>query len=221
MAGLVRPHIAGLAGVALAVAFLVRKPREGWRQLAPVVKGVSAVIVLAIAVFLVGQSERFLERSGIDTESGLQTALGQITTRTSQGGSYFGPSVLESPGRAPAATATVLFRPLIVEANNAQAAVAAVETTFLFLFFVARIRWLWAALRSLRRQPYVAFALAYTGLFVFAFSGIANFGLLVRQRVQMWPFFLVLLCVPPLQRMRRRASHDLLPAGDRFTLRRP
>jgi hypothetical protein len=39
--------------------------------------------------------------------------------------------------------------------------------------------------------------IAYTGLFIIAFSGLANFGLLARQRVQLLPLFFVLLAVPP------------------------
>jgi hypothetical protein len=60
-----------------------------------------------------------------------------------------------------------------------------------------RYQWIWAAVLSIRRQPYVAFALMYTGIFVVAFSGFANFGLLARERVQMFPLALVALAVPP------------------------
>ena len=40
------------------------------------------------------------------------------------------------------------------------------------------------------------FALIYTLVFVYAFSTIGNFGILVRQRVQVYPLFLVLLALP-------------------------
>ena len=46
------------------------------------------------------------------------------------------------------------------------------------------------------RTPYVVFALAYTAMFVLAFSAIGNFGLLTRQRTQVLPFVLVLLAMP-------------------------
>lgn len=72
-------------------------------------------------------------------------------------------------------------------------------------------------MRSVRRQSYVAFALVFTGLFVFAFSGFANFGLLVRQRAQVMPLFLVLLAVPPTigASTRKKASAEPLaiPVG--------
>jgi hypothetical protein len=44
----------------------------------------------------------------------------------------------------------------------------------------------------------VAFAAAYSVGFVMAFANIGNFGILVRQRTQLLPLFLVLLCLPPV-----------------------
>ena len=76
-------------------------------------------------------------------------------------------------------------------------ALVAIEGGFLALFTLIRIPWIVAALKSIRRQPYVLFSLVYAALFIYAFSAFANFGLLVRERVQLTPLFLVLLCVPP------------------------
>jgi hypothetical protein len=55
----------------------------------------------------------------------------------------------------------------------------------------------------------VAFALTYVGLFVVAFASVGNFGILVRQRVQVMPFLLVLLVVPV------SAQSPTLPGGER------
>jgi len=49
------------------------------------------------------------------------------------------------------------------------------------------------------------FSLVYSVLFIVAYSSYANFGLLARQRVQLYPFFLILLSIPPVTR-RRGAS---------------
>ena len=62
------------------------------------------------------------------------------------------------------------------------------------------------------RTPYVAFALAYTAMFVLAFSAIGNFGLLTRQRTQVLPFVLVLLAVPAA---RRPVDDPATAANDR------
>ncbi|HEX6331130.1 MAG TPA: hypothetical protein VF129_07565, partial [Actinomycetota bacterium] len=88
---------------------------------------------------------------------------------------------------------TVLFRPFIFEAHNTQALVAAVEGSVLIAIVLYHWRSLVASLRGFRRQPYVAFVLAYVAMFIVGFSSIANFGILARQRVQLYPLFFVLL----------------------------
>ena len=196
LAALARPHVAGLLGVALVIGFVVRRSRIELGHLAPVVKGLSVCLVVVVAALLVARTDRFLrDESRIDTSGGVGSVLTEVSERTGQGGSEFAPSILQSPLRAPVAVPTVLFRPLVFDAHNVQSLIAAVEGTFLLLLSVLRISWIVGALRSFRRWPYVAFAFAFTGLFVIAFSSVANFGLLARERVQLLPLYLVLLCV--------------------------
>ena len=196
-AWLVRPHVAGLVAIALAGGFLMKKSSSQARLLAPVGKAVAFTGLVAIALVLVMQTDRFLKNAGFKPQQGITAVLTGVQERTQQGGSSFAPSVFESPARAPVAAVTVLFRPLIVDAHNVQALISGIEGTFLFLFALVRYRWILAALGSIRRQPYVAFAIGYTALFVVAFSSVANFGLLARERTQLLPFFLVLLTIPP------------------------
>jgi hypothetical protein len=162
--------------------------------------GLAALVV--VAFLLLSRTDDFLKRSAIHTQSGVTGVLRQTTERTEQGGSSFAPSILESPTRAPVAVVTVLYRPFILEVHNPQAFAASIETGFLLVLTLIRWRSLVAVVRSLRRRPYVAMALVYTGLFVLAFSGFANFGLLARERAQLLPMFLVLVCLPS------RASDD-------------
>ncbi|HXF72487.1 MAG TPA: hypothetical protein VNO79_07765, partial [Actinomycetota bacterium] len=117
--------------------------------------------------------------------------------------------------RTPVAAGTVLFRPLLFDAHNLQALVAAVEGTFLLLLCLFRYRWGLAALRSMRRQPYAAFAAAYSLGFILAFSSVANFGLLARERVQLLPLFLALVCVPPPGERARPVAEPARAAGAR------
>jgi hypothetical protein len=197
MAVLVRPHLAGLIGVGLAIAYILRRPGEQLRQLAPVAKVLSIGIVAIIAAVVVVRAERFLRDAGVETDKGVAGVQSSITFRTSQGGSYFAPSILQSPTQTPRAVLTVLFRPLPFEAHNGPSFVSSLENSFLLVFALVRIPWSFAALRSIRRQPYVALAIAYVGMFILAFSSFANFGNLVRQRVQVLPFVVLLLCIPP------------------------
>ncbi len=201
LAALVRPHVAGMLGLSLAVAYVLRRPNARLRHVAPIGKLLALGAVALVAAVLVSRTDRFLRSSNIETGGGVQNVLTQVTERTREGKAKFAPSILESPGRAPVAAVTVLFRPLLFDAHNAQSAAAAVEGTFLLLLSVVRVPWALAALRSARRQPFVALAVAYTVLFVIGFSAMANFGIIARQRVQVLPFYLILLCIP-----RRRAE---------------
>jgi hypothetical protein len=183
--------------LALAGGYLLRRPRPELRQLGPLVKVFSLAVLALLAAVLVVRTNRFLQQSGIDTTGGANSVISGVTERTAGGGSAFAPpSIIQSPLRAPIGIASVLFRPFVTDAHNLQSMATALEGSFLLVLSIVRIRWLVAALKSIRRQPYVAFALLYTGMFVVAFSSIANFGLLARERVQLLPLYLVLFTVP-------------------------
>jgi len=120
--------------------------------------------------------------------------------RSFLGDSRFRAPAVRSTRSAPKIAASVLFRPHLLEAHNRQAMVAALETSFLALLTLRRARWLAAALRSMPRQPYVAGAVAGSATLIAYMSRVANFGMLVRQRASVWPFYAVLLCIPPKTR---------------------
>lgn len=202
MMTVVRPHVAAMVGLGVVAAYLIKPTDPRRREMAPVVKGGVLILLVLGSLLLVQRTDEFLRESGVKGE-GVTDTLAQTSFNTSQGGSQFTTSILDSPGRAPVAILTVLFRPLLSEAGNFQAALAALEGTTLLVCAIWRWRWIVAAARSIRRQPYVAMALAYVAVFVFGFSSIANFGILARQRVQMLPFFFVLLAIPP-----RRGGED-------------
>lgn len=196
-AAIVRPHVAAMIAVAAAGAYLLARPRPELRQLAVVVKTMGLIAVAVIAVLLVRQADRFLEERGVDADKGVTSALEDSSRGGASGGSLFAPQIIRSPKGVPGAVLTVLFRPFVTEVNTVQGMVAAAEGLFLLGLCVIRARWIGQALRSVRRRPYIAVALAFTAMFIFAFSSFANFGLLARQRVQLIPLFLVLLSVPP------------------------
>jgi hypothetical protein len=203
---LVRPHIAGMAGFAMLVAYLLARPPRRLGAMGPVMKVLALGVLVAAAMVLLGQTRSYLVNKGIDPEEGVSSVLAESSRRTTQGGSSFeSPSAITSPARFPMATVTILFRPFLFEAHNAQAAVTALESTVLLCLTVARRRAIWAAIRGIRSLPYVAFVLVYGALFVLAFSSIGNFGILARERTQLLPFFLVLLAVPGTRAVRRAA----------------
>jgi hypothetical protein len=209
LGALVRPHVTGMAALALVAAYLVARPPRRLGALGPVVKLFALIALLAVAGLLLGKASSYLLEKGIDPQDGVSNVLGESARRTGQGGSSFNaPTAIGSPAKLPLAVVTIFFRPFPFEAHNAQVAVTALESTLLLCLTVARRRGIWQALRHPRRRPYVAFVVVYSLLFVFAFSSIANFGILARERTQVLPFFLVLLAVPAVRRAPGQAKPD-------------
>ncbi len=216
MAWLVRPPVAGMLGLAILITWALRPPSRRLGTLVPLVKGVTLIVALLAGWLLVSKAQAFLA-SAVDT-SGTSSALTAVTQRTMEGGSAFHPIVVRNPLEIPPAAFTVLFRPLPIEARNVLALGISLEGSFLLVLCVVRRRWIWSALRSVRRRPFITFTVLYSMLFVVAFSSIANFGILARQRIQVLPMVLVLLCVPPDEPRRganRKARNpEIAAAGE-------
>lgn len=199
---LVRPHVVGMAALGMVVAYLLARPPRRMGALGPVVKMLALVVLMVLAVLLLGQTEEYLRDKGIEPQDGVGSVLAESARRTGTGGSNFQVDVRGPlPSQFPVAVVTILFRPFPFEAHNAQAAVTALESFMLLCLTISRRRAVWQAIRHPRRRPYMAFVLVYLALFVFAFSTIANFGILARERTQLLPFFLVLLVIPAGRRV--------------------
>jgi hypothetical protein len=200
---LVRPHVVGMAGLGLVLAYLVARPPRRLGALGPVVKVFALGVLVVLAVQLLSTTQSYLQGKGIDPADGVDSVLVETGRRTNTGGSSFNaPSTSTSPAKLPFTAITILYRPFLYEAHNAQAGVTALESTVLLCLTIARRRAIWQAMRHLRRRPYVAFVLGYALLFIVAFSSISNFGILARERTQLLPFFFVLLAVPARRRAR-------------------
>lgn len=132
--------------------------------------------------------------------------LSATAAQTTTGGSEFAPITADNPLKLPGSFVTVLFRPFPWEAGNANGVIASVEG-MLLIYLMWRYR---ESVRSLPRQflryPYLTFAATYAFVFTVAFSYVGNFGILARQRTQMYPLFLVALCVPALPPRERRSE---------------
>jgi hypothetical protein len=219
LATLVRPHVAGMAGLGLVAAYLLARPPRRLGAAGPVVKLLALVALIGVAVLLLGKTQSYLLNKGIDPADGVNSVLTESARRTGQGGSSFAaPSVVTSPVKLPLAMVTILFRPFLFEAHNAQVAVTALESTLLLCLTVSRRRSVWQAIRHPRRRPYVAFVVVYMTVFVVAFSTVANFGILARERTQLLPFFMVLLAIPARRRapgQRPVQSQEGRPDADR------
>jgi hypothetical protein len=196
--GVVRPHVAAIFGAALGAAFILRRTSNA----GGVAKKIFGLLLLAaVAGLLINQLQSFFDlNSGLDA----QQVFDETAQRSNQGGSQFQSAQPTSPSELPWAIITVLFRPFLFEAGNPGTLVTAVEGTILLALFV------WNAPRLARlpalmiSRPYVGYALVYTLIFAFAFSAISNFGILARQRTQLFPIAVVVLTVPYQSTLRTR-----------------
>ncbi len=222
-AALVRPHVSLLVFVAVLVAFLVgrrnTRAMPGTISLSGITKAIGIVVLLVGGALLAPATAHFLKINDLSTSS-LSTALNQTQAQTNQGNSAYHAINPNSPIGYPEAVFTVLFRPLPGEVRSLTGLVTSAEAAALLLLVVVGWRRLWGALHRLRSEAYVTFALAYLAMFAYAFSAIANFGILTRERVQVLPFLFVPLCLPKWHRDPDQARPHRL-ADRRPSLRRP
>ncbi|MBX7070530.1 MAG: hypothetical protein K1X38_14170 [Microthrixaceae bacterium] len=207
----VRPHMSLIAIVSLAMAGVVSvvtgfSQQEDKRASARPF----AIRVLALGVLLAGagiattQVGKVLgDGTGPEDDQGLTSVLERTKAQTSEGGSSYDPIAVTSPVDFPAAMVTVLVRPFPWEAHSVNSVIASGEGVLLLSVAIAGRRRLITWTKALARRPYLVYCLAFTVTFIVAFSYIANFGILARQRTQMLPLMLTILAMPIAPRIRR------------------
>jgi hypothetical protein len=202
----VRPHIALMLFVALVPSYLLRRGRPG-RPAAVVSKLVGAGVLALGGALLASRFSSTFGVSGIGPSS-VRAVLTQASQSSSGGASGFTPGPF-SFAHLPIGIFSVLFRPLIFEAHNFESLIVGIEGTFLLVFGIASFGRVRRALMQSLSTVYLLFAAAYALVFAAAFASLANYGTLDRQRVQFYPFVLVLLAVPAAAKHRQRASAQL------------
>jgi hypothetical protein len=209
---MVRPHMTVLLGAGLAASFLLRRPATP--SMARSLGKLVGLLAIAVAMSFAVQAAE--QRFGVEGEglAGAETVLDQTAEQTNQGGSQFDAGRPTSIVDVPLAMFSVLFRPLPHEAHNAQALLTSFEGLFLLVLCAVSWRRLRRILGECWRTPYVAFASVYSLLFMFAFSSFGNFGILARQRAQLFPLVLIVLALPigsPRGTQEAAASPDETP----------
>jgi hypothetical protein len=196
---LLRPHVALTMFSGIALAGLVSRSRKG-TGFSGVLRIVLFGVLFVVGAFLAASTSQFFGVDSLNTETVNQT-LANAEGRTSEAGSSFTPiNVGGNPALFPIAAATVLYRPFPFEVSNPVAAATALEGVFLMWMTWTARRRLRSLFRSMRRYPFVAYCVGISITFIYAFSSFSNFGILARQRCQVLPFFLALLCLPEWNR---------------------
>ena len=91
-----------------------------------------------------------------------------------------------------------LFRPYLWEANSAVMLISALESTILLALFIIIIArsGMFNFLRTMLSDPFLIFSLIFTISFAFAIGiSSGNFGSLVRYKIPVLPFFVLLLVI--------------------------
>ena len=194
MAGctIVRPHISVVLFCGLMVASVLRR---GHGVVGSARKWVAVVLMVMIGTVVIGKAKQFFGVEKVDSAS-VNQVFNNATTRSSVGHSSFAAAPVRNPLDLPRAAASVLFRPFPFEAHNTSNLIASFEGVFLMGLCVVSFGRLRRLPIFLFVEPYVAFVCVYSVLFIVAFSHIANFGILARQRTQLFPYVLALLALP-------------------------
>lgn len=185
--GIVRPHVAAIFGLSMAFAFVLRRSTGQGKM----TRKVFGLVLLAVfGALVINQLQAFF---GLDSPLDAQVVFDETARRSSQGGSQFETVQPTSIYEMPWAIVTVLFRPFIFEANSAAGLVTGAEGALLLALFVWNMPRLIGLPATTVRHPYLGYAVLYSLIFALSFSAVSNFGILARQRTQLFPIVMVLL----------------------------
>ena len=211
----VRPHMGALFALAFAGAYALRFRDPEIKKSA--IAWLIGLVVVGVGAGLVATNfGDELPRDESIEGGAAQQIFAETERRTATGGASFDSRPVRGPGDLVHAVVTVPFRPFPWEGHNVQAVMAGLEGFVLLLIVLFSLPRLAALPTRALKQPYVAMATAYSLGFIVAFSNVGNFGILTRQRAQLIPLLLVLVCIPPLGtklRERRRTRSPLLVAA--------
>jgi len=211
---MVRPHVALVAFLALFAAYIVR-PAKRRTITTPLAKVGGIMILMLVGFVVLSQVQSFFGVEKLDSGA-VDTVLVHTNTQSTQGGSEYQVEAVNGPIGFVNAAIAVVFRPWPFEANNVMSGIASLEGVFILGLVLTSLRRFAAFPRLLIRQPYVMFCTVFSLAFIFVFASIGNFGILVRQRVQLYPFLFVLLALPAahskIEQLRNRRNAEPEPA---------
>lgn len=221
----IRPPV-GLAIVVAASAVLLMTVRRHMVSgpaavLRPVVWAACAMVIV-VAVAVVAEPIRKYEQAfSADTpltEGMLNLAVhkgaGLSTDPNASGSSIhhnIQPGVVGYLKFLPQGMFAFMFRPLVFEAHNILALAASLEGTTLLVITLWRLPSLLRALRLTLRDPFVTYCVMVLLTVTAGLAPESNFGVVVRHRAMVLPFFFMLMTIP---RERMRAV-ERVPASAR------
>jgi hypothetical protein len=188
---MIRPPVPAALAVAAAGAFLLR-PIRGRSAAASAITWMVTVPILAfVAFFAVKHTAVYL---GTGSAQQAISHAQSLVAGTGLNGSNFNPPNPLTPVGLPVAVVTVNFRPFPWEAGGLLPVLTSLETVLLAGIVVRRRREIVKAFRRWRTMPMVLCAIGTVLAFSVILVTLTNFGLLARQRTQIWPYLFMLIC---------------------------
>ena len=198
--GIIRPHVALMYFVGVAAAYLLTRSRRAKPRTAAG-KLAGLIVIVVGGLILIKYTERFLgihslslsaikkalQKNAVNTGSAATGQIGQF-------GSSRAASTSLSPLAIPVDIYDVLIRPLPFRAHGITQLASSAENLFIVSLFVVSWRRVWAALRSMRREPYVMLCAVYSLIWVVLYASIGNLGILAREKSSLMPALLILVC---------------------------
>ena len=185
---LVRPHIAAFMGISLAAAYLMYATRAA-RSIVVWLAG--AILLFSLGFYLVQSGAEFLQLEELSLEA-VEGFYAEQQARTTIGSSRYATVSVFTPTGAVVGLITALARPFPWETHNVQSLLVSLETVAWLVFCWIQRRVFLSKLRSLRGDPFAAFAVFYSLITLLALTSIGNFGIIARQRVMVLPFLWML-----------------------------
>ncbi len=213
---LVRPHMGALIALSFTGAFVLRF-RDPDVSTNPIAWIIGLLIISVGAGYAASNFGDELPRDESVEGTATDQVFAETTRRTSQGGSAFDSRPVRGPVDFLHAAVTVPFRPFPLEAHNRQAQLTSLEGLLFLALIALSLPRLANLPRLLLRRPFVAMAAAYSVGFIIAFSNVGNFGILTRQRAQLLPFIIILLCLPRKGAERQLADLDQVQNTVRYS----
>ena len=207
--GLVRPHMALLAIVALFVTELICA-ESGSRKVS-VAKFVRLTVASILIAFLWPVVRDFVHLDDSSSKGAFAVSRATVTNNSNGGSAVDTPDITSPLQLAmffPLGVVRVLFRPFPWEAHNVNAALSALENLFILIFTLRRARFLPRLIGGMRTNPFACFCLVLSLELLLILGPLPNLGLLSRERAQLLPFFFAFMLTPS-SRFSQRLS---LPA---------
>ncbi len=184
----VRPHIAAFMAFSLVAAYMLYATRA---VRSSIVWILGAMLLAVLGYYLFQSGTEFLKLEELSLEA-VEGFVQDQQMRTTTGGSRYATVDVFTPTGAVIGFVTALARPFPWEANNLQSLMISLETVAWLLFCWIQRRVFLRKLRSLRSDPFAAFAIFYSVIWLMALTSIGNFGIISRQRVMALPFIWML-----------------------------